>query len=483
MNIRQLTAALLLVCLPTCALGQPSLLIIGQRAPAGVTVVPAATYETVAGIGVVPKPVWTTAPPTVSPPNGQHVIPRYGNGSSHPAGSLIGWGPRSIIRATSSTASRPVPAIVITEGYGETLNQFTAGADGAAVLRPYIGHVTISGYDPLGADWAGTGGNMNPATWAATAFSYDGMRVKATAPTIEHVGFFGIPGTCLYVAGNSGAQNGQNRLYDAEKGFVGDLRFGRALRGVEINVIDVAVGRMEGREFRDYGIKFSTGAAQVDGAQHWYGIDRAGTPGAAVWIPSAAGQNWIDGSIYAEQAKYGVLIEGSGNSLAKVYSKVCDDANIYMGGERNTVDYAELEVEANSTGVIIVTHFNRVLSGKVFMAATTSVGVNINSGGNAGNGIVLRDMTFVGASTTLGTAINVQETLNDSTIIVHFETVGTGLDVDAAGVSKIGNGNTIIVTSSAGTVATPIDLPDTWTTTPTTTTNYVTIDGVRWYPP
>jgi hypothetical protein len=477
MRIALIATVVVTIFVPACNAQRP-LATLNRPLPDGVKLVPPVGYELNAGINqVVPKP-W-------EPPNGQHVIPRYANGKSHPAGSLMGWGNISVIRATKQTALRPVPALVITEDFGQRMNMFTAGSgeNTPAVLEPYIGFVKLSGYDPTGGDWSGTGGKMHSQSWAATPFAYDLMRIQASAPTIEHVEFFGCPGTCLYVARGGGRLWGQSRVFDNEKAFIHDCRAQRALRGFEINVVDAVVGRIEGWNFRDYGIKFTNGGDQIDGALHFYGIDRDGTPGAAIWFTLGAGPCWADAPFYAENAKLGVWIESSGNALGKIYSKACDEANIKIGGERNTIDYVDLEVEADSDGIIIGTQFNKILSGSIDMQAASATGVRILSGGNAGNGIVLRDLKFLGRSQTLGTAITVLDPLNNCTMYVHFQNVGTGLDLDAAGVSKIGNNNTIVVTTSGDVLTAPIDLPDTWTTTPTATTNYVTINGVRWYPP
>ena len=89
-------------------------------------------------------------------------------------------------------------------------------------------------------------------------------------------------------------------------------------------------------------------------------------------------------------------------------------------------------------------------------------------------------MSFLGTSSSAGTAITVLNELNDSVIVADFHTLGTCIDlyptVGMSQVSMIGNGNYIdIRTENCG--ATPIILPPSWDAS-----NRIYIDGVLQSP-
>ena len=155
-----------------------------------------------------------------------------------------------------------------------------------------------------------------------------------------------------------------------------------------------------------------------------------------------------------------MLIENSGNQLVPIYSKSCTEANIKITRERNVLGMVELEVASGATGINIYGQFNKVIGGSITMTAPTAVGVSVAAGGNSGNGLVIRDVRFLGASPTEGTALTTADVLNNATIKVHLQNVGTGLQLFPEGASKIGVANEIDITTTS--VATPINLPPTW---------------------
>jgi hypothetical protein len=137
----QLLACVWVVLANSAAAQDAKVLILRNRMPTGITVVPPTTYS-----GMTPV-YW-------QPAGGQHVIPRYANGVTHPAGQLIGWGPTSVIQATNDTLTRSVPAIVVTEDYAnQSKDQWQGSAAGGAplynsptaVLQPVVRDVTIAG--------------------------------------------------------------------------------------------------------------------------------------------------------------------------------------------------------------------------------------------------------------------------------------------------------------------------------------------------
>jgi hypothetical protein len=101
-----------------------------------------------------------------------------------------------------------------------------------------------------------------------------------------------------------------------------------------------------------------------------------------------------------------------------------------------------------------------VIGGSITMMSPKAVGVSVAAGGNSGNGLVVRDLRFLGTSATEGTAFTTADVLNNATIKVHLQNVGTGLQLYPEGVSKIGMANDIDITATS--VNTPISLPPTW---------------------
>jgi hypothetical protein len=170
-----------------------------------------------------------------------------------------------------------------------------------------------------------------------------------------------------------------------------------------------------------------------------------------------------------------MLIESSGNTLGPIYSKQCQQANIKITQERNVLQPVDIEVAAGATGVSIYGQFNKLLGGSVTLASPTAIGIGVVAGGNSGNGLVIRDIRFLGASPTSGTAFTTADVLNNTTFKAHFQNVGTGMQLYPQNVSKIGMANDIDITTSA--VTTPISLPPTWHRS-----NRIRINGVLQRP-
>jgi hypothetical protein len=462
----------------------------------------------------------------------QHVIPRYANGVSYPAGQLRGVGPASIIRGTADTDDLPSNkrGIVITEDYDYASAQFQSDTETIrkAVLQAAVRDITIAGYDDTGsnytsnstslvnnepAEWnkikgkitsmtgngvspiqiqstnhtlqsgdyvtisatgntaanglkqivridanwfevSGTGnGTYEPGgTWVGESRwldKYDGLLMRSSGLLVENVNFFYIPGTALVVKkGGAGSHTGPFLTFDREKARIFDCKVNRAYRGFLISDVDAVVGRLEGSDLRDYGIKFGTGvgtgAIQIDGALHFYRVGEGGYDQAAVWFAPGSGGSW-GGPIHVAEAPIGVLLDSSANVLGPICAKSCTVNNIYVYGERNTVGPLELEVASAVAGVAIYNQFTKLLGGAITMTATSSVGVAVKG---SGNGIIVRDVTFIGQSSSLGTAFTSDVEINNCTIDAHFENVGTGIDLYPDSVDRLGINNTIRITTN-----------------------------------
>jgi hypothetical protein len=445
--------------------------------PPGITVVPPVKFETMAG-----SPVLQFM--TVS----QHVIPRYAgaaapSGQSRksigPAGQLIGWGPISVIRGNAQTQQLSVKAVVVTEDFGKVTAQWSSGEHEhpeyrPAILRPVVRDCTIAGHDETGTNYQAAGVvNNDPGRWnPAEKFPdlYGGLFLQASGAVVESVTAFYIPGTA-YLIGRSGTTNtGAFGPWDVEKTVIRNCDAHRAYRGFEIRVVDAVVGQLQGYALRDFGIKFVAGSTQIDGAIHFWGV----SPGAAVWFANEAGPCW-GGPFYAESSRIGVLVESAGNQLGPIFSKACQEANIKLLKERNTLGPIDIEVARGATGIIVGGQFNKLLGGSILLAGPTAVGVRVLPGANSGNGLVIRDVRFLGASATAGTALTTEVTLHNAKIEAHIQNVGVGIDLYAGRASRIGMANDIDITTTN--VTTPINLPPRWHAS-----NRIRINGVLQRP-
>jgi hypothetical protein len=446
--------------------------------PPGVTIIPPASHKMV-GDRVVPQYM------TVD----QHVIPRYAHAegklpgksskSVGPAGQLIGWGPMSVMSASARTKNQSVKAIVVTEDFGKQIAQWSSGEYNRseylpAVLRPVLRDFTVVGHDETGTHYQSGGvvnnepGRHNPAEKFPDL--YGGVFLQASGAQVENVTIFYIPGTAFGVARTGAVNSGAYGPWDVEKTIVRNCAVHRAYRGFNIQVVDAVVGKLQGYALRDYGIKFTAGATQIDGAIHFWGV----SPGPCAWFPEGAGPCW-GGPFYVENSPVGMLIESSGHMLGPIYSKECQQANIKITRERNVLGPIDVEVAAAATGISIYGQFNKLLGGSVTLAAPTAIGVAVVAGANSGNGLVIRDVRFLGASSTAGTALTTADVLNNTTIKAHFQNVGTGMQLYPQNVSKIGMANDIDITTSAVTM--PISLPPTWHPS-----NRIRINGVAQRP-
>jgi hypothetical protein len=431
--------------------------------PPGITVIPPVSHKVVRG---ALQPQYTTV--------AQHVIPRYVSGATQPteqpgasfgpAGQLVGWGPMSVLRGNAQTQRQKVKAVVTTEDFGTQTAQWSSGEFKQpnyrpAILRPSVRDCTIVGHDETRSNYLANGvvsgnpGKNNPAT--SFPDLYGGVFIQATGAHVENVTAFYIPGTAFLIARSGGTNTGPFGPWDSEKSIVRKCQAHRAYRGFDIQVVDAIVGQLQGYALRDYGVKFSAGAAQIDGAIHFWGV----SPGPCVWFGAKAGACW-GGPFYVEHAPLGMLIESSGNQLGPIYSKSCPEANIKLVGQRNVLGPIELDVANGATGVVVQGQFNKLLGGSITLHGTSAVGVRVTEAVNNGNGLVIRDVQFVGRSAAEGVAITTAHPLNNATIKAHIQNVGTGIELYPKDVSMLGVANDIDITTWS--VTTPIRLPPTW---------------------
>jgi hypothetical protein len=373
-----------------------------------------------------------------------------------------------IIGAIQSTSGTGTSPIVVTTTAAHTL------ANGNQVeISGILGNtnangthtITVTGTTTFTLNSSSPNGNYDANSkgiWKSTSRwpdKYHGLLLKGSGLLVKNVNLFYFPGTALHITdGGAGGPTGPKLPFDREVSRIWDCKVDRAYRGFLIDT-NAVVGRLEGFRLRDYGVKFTAPGAQIDGSLHFYGVGGGGVDQPAVWFASGA-DGCVGGPIYAETSPVTLLIESSGNVLGPIYSHTGFSKNIVIKGEQNTLGPLTVDVPASTVGVTIHDQFNKLIGGSIELKSTSAVGVHIESGGDSGNGLVIRDIRFLGQSATQGTAVTTDAVLNNCTIEAHLQNVGTGIDLNPGGQSKLGNNNTIRITTFQ--VTTPINLPSSW---------------------
>jgi hypothetical protein len=293
----------------------------------------------------------------------QYVIPRYGDGTNHPAAQVMGSGSASTIQGTTygnMDGSNP-QEIVVTEDYDNAngidgwINDSGGGAP--AVCQPELRDLTIAGKEDVPGYGEGSIVTNDPGL-DNPAYLYKqrevGAFIRGNGSLVENVRFFHIAGRSCVIEKGGGTLNGPILPWDREKVTLRNLWMIRCYAGLEINAIDTIVGNVTCDRVRDYGVKFSQGAAQIDGAMHLYGVSSYPwahsdvTPAPAAWFVAGAGYCW-GGPWYVETSDIGMKIEynSNGHVIGPIYSHNCKYGNIQVFGAYTTI--RDFEITANAS--------------------------------------------------------------------------------------------------------------------------------------
>lgn len=318
---------------------ETQLLLIRSGAPAGVTVLDAGTTSAT-----------------------QTIIPRYANGASGTAGSLLGWGSTSVLSASATTneLDEDSRAIIITEGFGTTYPE---------TWQPQLKDFTLIGYSEN--DWAILGNTVNIAPHVYNKIDedlYSGIKALAGGGLLRNVTIYGIPGTGAYInrGGEALGAGPPGRI----KWNVENLTFRRVFRGLHMDSTDCYCTNVEVEAFRDYGVRLgtynATGACQFARLHVYGGGMSAGDndtlrpfapAGAIVPTSYASPAIWIDGDTcqgvdcYAENSPVGVLFRGTYGTLVGLYSHTCWVGNVWFARSHCKLDQARIDVQADSFSV------------------------------------------------------------------------------------------------------------------------------------
>jgi hypothetical protein len=287
----------------------------------------------------------------------QFVLSRFGNGSSHPATRLVGSGAGSVIQGTTYGPEMGMvdpQEIVVTEDFTEETNYWTTGTHPEMgtpvppVLQAEVRDLTIAGKDTLG-DGYGQNSKVNTKPELTPASTHRdlelGLYVQSAGALVEKVRFFHIAGTCCHIEGPEGLEDlgPTYQPFDREKTTVRDLWFLRAYRGLEITQVDTVVGNIHCRALRDWGVKFSAAATQIEGPMHLFGVTSAPaynagiTPSPAAWFSTNTADRCWGGPWYVETSDIGMKIDSNGNVLGPIYSHHCMFGNIHVLKTYNTI--------------------------------------------------------------------------------------------------------------------------------------------------
>jgi hypothetical protein len=421
----------------------------------------------------------------------QHVILRYADGVTYPAGELEGTGANSVIVATADTQNLPAAtrSIVITEGYDQQLSEWQVGsiplpppapAYSPAVLQPRLLNCTIAGYSTTGYatnDYV----NDQPPTMTSAEDLYDGYRGYGNGGIVDNVCFFYIPGTALDIARAGSQRNGQMLPHDRLKWIVSRVSVRRVFRGIESTAVDSYMRDIEVEGFREYGVKLFA-SVQFQNI-HTYGGGRTDVlgGGAGLWITD---QQNLGSGLYLENSPIGLRIDGPRNSITGLTSHACATNNILLDGQANTI--SQIDLRWSPVNVLINADQNFIHTGKIQLQ-DGGVGVRITSP----NLHHIRDIIFDGFGpaddahpaneySEGATAIDVDATLNFCTIHAFVGNCSTGIDFRGGGIGT----NNVIWINTAANVADPVFWPlgETWSpNVKTTETNDIRINGIRQY--
>jgi hypothetical protein len=350
----------------------------------------------------------------------QYIIPRFANGTTHPAGHLRGYGAASGINGNlygPSDGSNP-QEIVVTEDYTATnMDHWTNGSLATpAVLQAEVRDLMIAGKDDSGNGYGEGGvvddvpGVNNPVTSYKNRET--GLYIQSSGPLVDNVRFFHIAGTCCVIKGPAGLGNliEPYQPFDREKAKVRDVWCLRAYSGVEVAQVDTVIGNIVCRALRDWGVKISSASTQIDGPIHLFGVSSApalvagAIPSPAAWLPTNADRCW-GGPWYVETSDIGIKIESNASALGPMFSKNCVFGNFQVFGKYNTIRDYEIIPVTSDTWVATGTAQGGSASTIQLAAATAFAndGINglravITSGTGAGQSRTITD--YVGSTDT-----------------------------------------------------------------------------------
>lgn len=373
-----------------------------------------------------------------SEPVGQTIIPRWADGNGPPAGRLMG----GVYSATQQTQTLAVPAVIITEDYGQKIAQWQGGTvlpdHRPAVLSPVVRDVTIAGRPE---DERATG---SLARMRDQPDSYHGLFTSCNGGLFEQIRIHGIPGTAARFGRPINPRKGLIQLYDRTRLRIAGLSVSSCHRGIDNSAVDSSIYHCEANNCRDYGIRI--------GATQHFGDLHAWNCGVGIQIDSTGSQG---GEVYGDNCGTGLLIEGWHTTLTGYWSIGCWHAAATINGTQNKL----IGFGVRDAPVTINGQRNTLVDGKIETSGKADCLNLVN-----GTGQIVRDVTLSPGDGRWG--IVTTGALNYTTIDVHVYGGAGGLDLRA-----LGRANTIRLSTSGG-CREPLRLPPEWDES-----NEITVNG------
>lgn len=437
----------------------------------------------------------------------QFVIPRYYNGSLHPAGGIEGWGPFTVLQSDNTTQNLSQTGvdrryIVKTGGFGDgalDLSQWQDTSTGRdpACLQPFLRRCTVAGYPDYQADfYHGSLSYVNVRPYQqnispVTPTLYGGFRGYGCGGLIEDVNFFYIPGTAIEISRPDSSLVNKTMPFDRLKWRVNNINVRRAFGGIVAAATDSIWSSIEVEDVRDFGFKVPGNVGGIQfGDIHTYGVGYIGGPGggAGIWIEG--GDNQTNGPLYAENGPIGVRIDGQHNVIdCGLFSHTCATNNIKVTAAYNRISGFDLDGGAVCVLYEGVSSLVNTLNNGVMWVPVGGTGIKIENPWL----MTIHDVLIVGsyaarhshgavATNPTATGIDIDGTVINCDIKAHIDGMGTGINLSGATISN--DGSVMIITTSN--VATPVVWPSSgnWVTTfNAAETCDVRINGVRYYRP
>lgn len=471
-RVRGLFAIVACCLAPLAARGQSnqSILVITTSSATDTLVVPDGTV-------LVPAGKMTT---------NQLAIPRYRAGTTYPSGQIIGWGPQSVVAASSATQSQAVKAIIYTEGLTDAapgIAEWQVGSTGysAAVLQPRVSNITVTGYTT--DEWA-SAGSVNDQPWVHNIGSpelYKGLYLYAGGGAVDNLAIMGIPGVALDVGRPISPRNGFAKTFDRLKWNIRDLSVRRVFAGVYEHAVDSHLTNVEVEAFRDYGIKLFASVHFQN--LHTYGGGYAAGPGGGpgIWLES---NNNHGGPIYPENSPIGLRVDGQYSNVTGIYAHTCATACCAVYGQSTTLSGVYLS--SSPIGVLLAADQCNVSDGRIIMQ-DSGRGIHITAGSDQ----FIRGLQITGYQPALhghpedtfgdnAVGIDVDDVLERSSIDVVVSYCTKGIDFSGGTIANDGSRVWVRTTN----VTTPVTWPagQTWSTTPNANDKRdIRINGERYY--
>jgi hypothetical protein len=334
-----------------------------------------------------------------------------------------------------------------------------------------------------GTTRSGTGSG---GTWTREDL-YNLCNLTGTGWVVEGVRFFYCPGTCIQVtAPSGGTESGPKRGFDSEVNVIRNCKFKRAYRFINIEQNDAQISDIEGEWWADYGIRVrgASGGCKINGPIHLYGGSNS-----CILIEGGSQYNILTGPFYLENSHTGLWVGGSYNVATGIFSMECGYQSIMLNWTGNYNSLSNLSLRLNhpsvaSTGIYWNQRHTDVTNCHIISVGSGDTGIVMGDPSDAPlDGNSIRGLCMDGDETEVvdgTTGIKCLGQINNTYIQADFQDLEVGLDLMDGTDNELGTGNTIIITATDCNV--PLDLDGWGPGVYEETDNYITVNGVRWYP-